>query len=197
MECLSGVYSLTSCCHEFRRNTAGTTAPSAPIVPLTKLGMMDFKSYESTPFTFHSRLILMETITLTYPGHIMHWKPEFANCSSYYRLRDLKSGEILVNLTTPVVDSCDHSFGSAFVDVLKDGTEVLWVFGSAWYRPMRTSTSTSSGLHDRLQARYSSGWAGQCGAGTGANCTVRSELTAGWLLDSYYCSRNVFGITPV
>ena len=112
-------------------------------------------------------------------------RPELSNCSSYYRLRDLNSGEIVCNLTTPVVDSCDHSFGSAFVDVLKDGTEVLWVFGSAWYRPMLapaaaavgSSTRGGGGLQRRLDDRGGSGWTGECGKGGGINCTIGSFRT--------------------
>ena len=81
---------------------------------------MDFKSYESTPLLFGGKLLLVETITLTYPGHISHWEPQFAWCSSYFRIRDMKSGVVLRNLT----ESCQHSFGSAFVDTLTNGTEV-------------------------------------------------------------------------
>lgn len=80
---------------------------------------------------------------------------------SYYRIRDLKTGVVLRNLT----ESCNHSFGSAFVDTDANGTpsyakalspacdvsnglmiallcglwragaETLWVVGSAWWRP--------------------------------------------------------------
>lgn len=169
--------------------------PPAPIVSFEKRGMIDFKSYESTPLVFRGRKVLMETITLTYPGHISHWKPEFASCSSYFRLRDLDTGVVLVNLTDPVVDSCDHSFGSAFVDTLANGTEVLWVFGTSWYRPMvdaSTAAATenrylwpvgsSSGAGNNNSSTPTSfgtaaGWAGACGEGAGANCTVASFRT--------------------
>lgn len=40
---------------------------------------------------------------------------------SYYRIRDLKTGVVLRNIT----ESCNHSFGSAFVDSAADGTLVL------------------------------------------------------------------------
>jgi hypothetical protein len=99
------------------------------------------------------------------------------------------------NLTSPTVaDSCNHSFGSAFVDTLANGTEVLWVFGSSWYRaqlPVDSDDAHSNRtngqlnvleegagehtLEGRLSAR--SGWGGTCGDSGGSNCSIGSFRT--------------------
>jgi hypothetical protein len=144
-----------------------SSPPPAPVVTFDKLGAIDFESYESTPLVFNGKLLLMETISLAYPGHISHWEPQYAACSSYYRIRDLKSGVVIRNLT----ESCDHSFGSAFVDKLPNGTEVLWVFGSAWYRPRSSSSSSSLGHRGGVRL----GWGGKCSSP--ANCTIDTFST--------------------
>lgn len=74
---------------------------------------------------YNGRRILMETITLTYPGHISHWDKRYTNCSSYFRIRDLRTGAIIRNIT----ESCNHSFGSAFIDTDANGAQKLWIFG--------------------------------------------------------------------
>jgi hypothetical protein len=140
--------------------------PPPPIVTFAKYGAMDFKSYESTPLLFHGRLVLVETITLTYPGHMGHFDPAYASCSSYFRVRDLETGVVLRNLT----ESCDHSFGSAFVDTLIDGTEVLWIFGTSWYRPQNAA---AGGVRGR--GVNAVGWGGKCSAD--ATCTVAGFRT--------------------
>ena len=87
--------------------------------------------------------------SLVYPGHISHWESKFKSCSSYYRIRDLETGVVLRNLT----ESCNHSFGSAFVDTHKNGTETLWVVGSSWYRPATTAASPAEGTEGLLGQR--------------------------------------------
>ena len=57
------------------------------------------------------------------------------------------TGAILRNLT----ESCNHSFGSAFIDTLSNGTEVLWVFGSSWWRP-----AAAAAAYVRSLGRFSS-----------------------------------------
>ena len=81
-------------------------APAPPRLPDTfeKLGMMDYEVYESTPFVFHKKKLLMETIALVCPEHMGNWDPRYKSCSSYYRIRDLESGTVLRNLT----ESCNH-----------------------------------------------------------------------------------------
>ena len=152
----------------------GAVPPPPPlhrrIETFEKLGMMDYESYESTPFVFHGKRLLMETIALVYPGHISHWKPEFKSCSSYYRIRDLASGVVLRNLT----ESCNHSFGSAFVDTHANGSSTLWVVGSSWYRPASAfATHSQAGL---LGARAADGWGGTCKNGT--ECLIGAFSTS-------------------
>lgn len=56
--------------------TWSTPAPPVPpIVTFDKLGVMDYKTYESTPVVINGIQILIETITLAYPRHISHWDP--------------------------------------------------------------------------------------------------------------------------
>lgn len=45
-------------------------------------GMSDYLVYESTPFTFHAKKLLMETIALVCPEHLSHWDPQYKDCSS-------------------------------------------------------------------------------------------------------------------
>ena len=155
-------------------------APPPPPPPLgarvetfEKLGMMDYESYESTPLVFAGKKLLMETIALVYPGHISHWRPEYKSCSSYFRVRDLTTGHVLVNLT----QSCNHSFGSAFVDKHENGSETLWILGSNWYRPAAAVAATparaGAGL---LGQRTDDGWGGSCKNGT--MCTIGAFWTS-------------------
>jgi hypothetical protein len=116
--------------------------------------------------------------SLVYPGHISHWESKFKSCSSYYRIRDLETGVVLRNLT----ESCNHSFGSAFVDTHKNGTETLWVVGSSWYRPATTAASPAEGTEgllgqrgDEDLGRSGEGWGGTCKNGTA--CVVGSYST--------------------
>lgn len=128
--------------------SAGLAGPDE----VQRLGAHDYETYESTPVVYHSRQVLMETITLAYPRHISHWFPQYKNCSSYFRFRDMESGFIIRNLT----ESCDYSFGSAFVDKLANGTEVFWVFGTSWFRPASGFQSTASSTGENV------GWQGKC-----------------------------------
>jgi len=82
----------------------------------------------------------------------------YKNCSSYFRIRDLDSGVVLRNLT----ESCQHSFGSAFVDTLPNGTEVLWIFGSSWWRPELTAPRSRFLAGDKAGGVDSSTWSGGC-----------------------------------
>ena len=60
--------------------TWSTPAPPVPpIVTFDKLGVMDYKTYESTPVVINGIQILIETITLAYPRHISHWDPVTSN----------------------------------------------------------------------------------------------------------------------
>lgn len=61
--------------------------------------------------------------------------------------------------------SCNHSFGSPFVDNLGNDTQVLWIFGSKWYRP-----AIGRGLEGRLQ------WSGACA--DNRHCEIGSFRTS-------------------
>ena len=154
---------------------AVTPPPPPPPPPriadtFEKLGMMDYEVYESTPFVFNKKKLLMETIALACPEHMGHTDPQYASCSSYYRIRDLESGTVLRNLT----ESCNHSLGSAFVDTDDDnGKETLWVVGSGWWRPALSLGETSGGL---IGARSAEGWGGSCSNGT--TCRIGSFKTS-------------------
>ena len=109
-----------------------------------------------------------------YPGHISHWQPAFKSCSSYYRIRDLTTGTVLRNLT----ESCNHSFGSAFVDIHQNGSQTLWVVGSSWYLPALSSMGSqarTTRLGGRLASRSDDGWGGMCQNGT--ECVIGSFST--------------------
>jgi|EP01043_Picozoa_sp_COSAG02_P012180 hypothetical protein len=110
----------------------------------------------------------METIALVCPEHLSHWDPQYKDCSSYYRIRDLKTGVVLRNIT----ESCNHSFGSAFVDTDAAGEETLWVVGSAWWRPALELGEHGGGL---LASRLAEGWGGLCSNGT--DCSIGSFKT--------------------
>ena len=149
----------------------GPPAPPPPpfVDTFNRSGVMDFRSYESTPLLFKGQRLLMETITLSYPRGMQHWKPsQYASCSSYYRIRSLDTGRVLSNISS----SCNHSFGSAFVDVLPSGEEKLWVFGAAWWRPQSSSTSRyrSDGYSPKAK-----GWTGGCAKD--ATCEIGSFST--------------------
>jgi sucrose-6-phosphate hydrolase SacC (GH32 family) len=154
----------------------GGVRGSAAALALQRLGPIDYMAYESTPLLFRGRLLLMETITLAYPRHISHWDRRYANCSSYFRVRETTSGTVLYNLT----ESCGHSFGSAFVDDAPKGAEKLWVFGTAWDRPNEAVWRDG---RSRLHSRGSVGWGGLCSAGK--TCVVAGFSTDDPTLQSW------------
>ena len=174
-------------------------APAPPRLPDTfeKLGMMDYEVYESTPFVFRKKKLLMETIALVCPEHMGNWDPRYKSCSSYYRIRDLESGTVLRNLTEscnhvsaaafrlllgePHGSRCAQSFGSAFVDAHDDGSETLWVVGSSWVRPALQELGASSG--GLVGSRSAEGWGGLCSSD--ATCTVGSFKTTDASLQSW------------
>ncbi len=64
--------------------------PSGP--GIIKLGTYDYFTDESTPVTFNGRLLMFESIVHASPQWAGYWIPAFANCSCYFRVRDLYSG---------------------------------------------------------------------------------------------------------
>ena len=81
----------------------------------TTLGTYDFETGESTPFVWHGKLLMMESISFCFPDHLRVWKPELyggAKCPSYIRVRDMATGVVVSNITS----SCNHTFGAAVVE---------------------------------------------------------------------------------
>ena len=73
---------------------------------------------------------MFESIVEAAPQWAGNWDPRFANCSCYYRVRDLTSGTVIVNIT----ESCNHAFGAAFVVTNAAGMDTLWITGTPWVR---------------------------------------------------------------
>ena len=70
----------------------GHCSPDPTGPGIVKLGTYDYFTYESTPVTFNGRLLMFESIVHEAPQWAGNWIPAFANCSCYYRVRDLYSG---------------------------------------------------------------------------------------------------------
>ena len=97
--------------------------PPPPPPPLyTKRGAIDVGTYENTIFYWQGRLLNVENIACSYTEHAGIWDASWGN-HSYARLRDLQSGEVLVNITATI------GFGvlTAFTDY---DTNTLWLFGT-------------------------------------------------------------------
>jgi hypothetical protein len=105
----------------------GSASPPPHLVPhspsrLNNSGVFDANTGESSLFMWSGggpqsgRLTIFETINSKYPG--MAFGPRV----SYYRLRDLDSGEVVANITASKM----MGFGSAFVD---HDHGRLWLFG--------------------------------------------------------------------
>ncbi len=81
---------LVACLFALVGLVAGAPSPTGPGV--VKLGAYDYFTDESTPVTFNGRLLMFESIVHAAPQWAGNWIPAFANCSCYYRVRDLYSG---------------------------------------------------------------------------------------------------------
>ena len=82
-----------------------------------------------------------------------YWLPAFADCESYFRVRDMRSLAVIVNLTA----TCNHAFGAALVYTASDsGLDTLLVSGTPWAR-----ANAAGGR---------SGWSGPCQ--NSANCSI-------------------------
>lgn len=133
---------------------AAVLASSTP-VPGGKIGIYDFFTDESSPVIFNGKLLMFESIVEASPQWAGHTDPSFANCSSYFRVRDQSTGAVLVNMT----ETCNHAFGEAFVQTNGEGLDTLFVFGPAWVR-MNGPSSSSSAPHTRTRRGVS--WSGPC-----------------------------------
>jgi len=119
---------------------AAAAAAAAPFV--TKLGVYDYMTEESTPVIFNGRLLMLESVPKSYPGWAGNWLPAFANCGNYLRVRDMRSLAIVVNITL----SCDAAFGAAVVYTdSNSGVETLLVSATPWDRSVSPWLSAGCG----------------------------------------------------
>ena len=125
----------------------------ASLQPLTpqKLGVYDYMTEESSPLVFNGALLMLESIPTAYAG----FSPAFAGCSSYLRVRDMRTLGVIVNISA----TCGQAFGAAVVIPGAPGaSDTLVVTSTQWDRRSATAPPAL-------------GWSGPC-AGAAANCTV-------------------------
>ena len=95
------------------------------------LGAYDYDAGESSPVVLNGRLLMVESISFCYPGHMRIWKPDTydgAKCPSYMRVRDMHTGTVIANLTSDLgANSCNHTFGAAVVKKDEQGNEQLYI----------------------------------------------------------------------
>ena len=130
---------------------------------VAKLGAYDYFIDESSPLIFNGALVMFESVVRSSPSWAGYWLPAFANCDSYYRVRDMRTLAVIVNITS----TCEHAFGSStVVPGAGGGADMLLVSGTPWDR-VNAPPPTSP----RRRRRRPLGWSGPC-AGSAANCTV-------------------------
>lgn len=146
---------------------AGALAQAAASVSVSKVGIYDYFTDESTPVVYNGHLLMFESIVQNSPQWAGHWDPRFANCTSYYRVRDQTSGVVIVNLT----QTCEHAFGFALVQTNDEGLDTFFIFGTAWIRAQATHENSTS-----------LGWSGPCSTN---NCSVDAFYTSDPALQSW------------
>jgi hypothetical protein len=115
-----------------------------------KLGVYDYFTQESTPIIFNGQLLMLESIPTAYAG----FSPAFAGCSAYFRVRDMRTLAVIVNISA----SCNMAFGAATVMPGAAGaSDTLVVTGTQW---------------DRRAMAGALGWSGPCAGASPTNCTV-------------------------
>lgn len=87
--------------------------------PYKILGSIDVGTGESSIFLFEGTYYLLDNIFCGYIDHYGQWNATFAN-HSYARVRELKSGKIVANIS----ETIGTSFVSAFVD---SDTKTVWL----------------------------------------------------------------------
>lgn len=133
---------------------ATATASSSAV---TKLGIYDYFVDESSPVMFNGQLVMFESIVQDSPQWAGHWNASFANCMSYFRMRDQRTGSVIVNIT----ETCNHAFGEAFVQSNDEGLDTVFIYGTTWERAQVTSAGRAKQLS----------WSGPCSTN---NCSVDS-----------------------
>ena len=140
--------------------TPGAPAPQPP--PNLKIGAYDYFVDESSPVMYHGQLLMFESIVFNSPQWAGHWLPAFAACKSYFRVRDMRTLAVVVNITS----SCDHAFGAAVVYVdPASGAETLLVSGTPWTRT-------------GVQGGREVAWTGPCQDKN--NCTGEEKPSGKW-----------------
>jgi hypothetical protein len=125
-------------------------APSPPSLTL-KIGVYDYFIDESSPVIFNGALLMFESVVRGSPSWAGNWLPAFAACDSYFRVRDMRTLAVIVNMTA----TCNHAFGAALVFRPAGArADTLLVTGTPWARA------------NALRGA----WSGPCAAGD--NCTV-------------------------
>ena len=157
--------------------TAAADAAWVPTAAVAKIGAYDYFVDESSPVMFNGRLLMFESIVRASPQWAGHWIPAFEDCACYFRVRDMSSLAVLVNMTA----TCNHAFGAALVYTdATTGTDTLLVSGTPWIRENSASNDDGGsgggkggggdGAHWRRKSA-DAGWSGPCQSGS-VNCTV-------------------------
>jgi hypothetical protein len=142
----------------------GVSQAQSPSV--TKLGVFDYSTQESSPIMFNGVLLMVESVPTVYANY----DPLFSNCSSYFRVRDMKTLLPVVNITL----SCGQAFASAMVIPSTTGaSDTLIILGTQW-------------------DRNTSPWSGPCSGQTpGSKCSVNMFVSSSRTLeDSSWISYN-------
>jgi len=135
-------------------------ARAAPPPAVAKLGVYDYFTEESTPVIFNGALLMLESIPTAYP----FYDPAFAACSAYFRVRDMRTLAVVVNITA----TCGMAFGAATVIPGAGGaSDTLLVTGTEWDR----------------RSLLGAGWSGPCAGASPANCTVHLFSSASRALE--------------
>jgi hypothetical protein len=135
----------------------------------TKLGVFDYFTEESSPIIFNGVLLMVESIPTSYP----YYNPLFSNCSSYFRVRDMKTLLPIVNISV----TCGQAFGSAMVlHSSTGGSDTLIITGTQWNR-------------------NTSPWTGPCdGKDPNSKCSVNVFVSSSPSLEDSSWSSNIPGI---
>jgi len=109
-----------------------------------KLGVFDANTYESSLMFWppSDSLIVMESIGCQYYDHAENWDQQYRD-HSYFRIRDLASGDVITNIST----SIGFGFGAAFVEKKPTGKDTMWVFGVPYDRCKNPVMNSTEGVY--------------------------------------------------
>ena len=103
--------------------------PFITAAPNLKYGVYDYFVDESSPIIYNGQLLMFESIVRASPQWAGNWLPAFANCACYFRVRDMHTLNVIVNLTK----TCNHAFGAATVYKVAS-KDTLLISGTPWVR---------------------------------------------------------------